>query len=43
MVSKIERAYDGEGRILENKVFIDGQGRRMSQYYRIEYIYEFAG
>ncbi|HNS17938.1 MAG TPA: hypothetical protein PKH94_05710 [Bacteroidales bacterium] len=42
VISKIERTYDGEGRVLENKVFIDGQGRRMSQYYRMEYLYEFV-
>ncbi|MBP6978103.1 MAG: hypothetical protein PHD61_03545 [Bacteroidales bacterium] len=43
VISRIERTYDGEGRILENKVFIDGQGRRMSQHYRLEYIYTFNG
>lgn len=43
VISKMERTFDSGGRILENKVFIDGQGRRMSQYYRIEYVYEWQG
>lgn len=43
VISRMERTYDAGGRVLDNKVFIDGQGRRMSQYYRIEYIYEWEG
>jgi YD repeat-containing protein len=40
VISKMERTYDALGRIQENRVFIDGQGRRMSQYYKVEYVYE---
>ena len=43
VISKMERTFGEGGRILENKVFVDGLGRRMSQYYRIEYVYEWEG
>ncbi|MDD5507144.1 MAG: hypothetical protein PHD25_02300 [Bacteroidales bacterium] len=43
VISRMERTFDEGGKLLENKVFIDGRGRRMSQHYRIEYVYEWEG
>jgi phage anti-repressor protein len=41
LLSKIERKYNEDNQITESQVFIDGQGRGMSQDYNIRYEYEY--
>jgi hypothetical protein len=41
LLNKIERKFDADHRLIESHVFIDGQGRGISQNYDVRYEYEF--
>jgi len=41
IITKVERKFDSDNRVVESKVFIDGQGKHMSQKYFISYEYTF--
>jgi hypothetical protein len=41
VISRVERKFGEDNRLLESIVYIDGLGRRMSQKYMIRYLYEF--
>lgn len=41
VITRIERQFDQENRLLESHVYIDSRGHRMNQKYTVRYAYEF--
>jgi YD repeat-containing protein len=41
LLTRVERTYADDGRLLEVEAFIDGQGRAMSRHYLLKYDYMF--